>query len=265
MSYILEALKKSEQERERGEVPDIKAVHKSDSHDIGDGGHNVWLWLLAAVVFINGVIFAVVYLGDDETVVAGASSQSSTLASNQQAQPSASSSALPSGGQTAPVRPPTKPVPASKQLTENTQQAKTANTSQSATKTEQGSSPKVIFSKEQLQLDDTVGNAAPVESKSKSPSVTVSTKELSSDSGPTGRISDLPDSIRRQLPSISFGGHIYSSTVERRSVMINGKKRREGENIGSGLVLSEITPRGAVFEFKGYRFRLNALQDWSYQ
>jgi general secretion pathway protein B len=265
MSYILEALKKSEQERGRGEVPDIKAVHKTDSYDTGNRSHSVWIWVLAIVVLINGVIFAVVYLGDDETVVAGVPSQSPTLASEEQAQPSVPPSSLPSVEQTAPVRRQSKSAPAPKQQTANTQQAKTAHTSQSAAKTEQAQSPKVIFSKDQLQLDDTVGNAPPIESESHPPSVTVSTKELSSEPGPTGRISDLPDNIRRQMPSISFGGHIYSSSVERRSVMINGKKRREGENIGSGLVLSEITPRGAVFEYKGYRFRLNALQDWSYQ
>ncbi|MGD8567638.1 MAG: general secretion pathway protein GspB [Gammaproteobacteria bacterium] len=265
MSYILEALKKSEQERERGEVPDIKSVHKTDSLDTGDSRRNVWIWLLALVVFINVVIFAVVYLDDDETVVAKTPSPSSALASRDQAQPPVSSSRSPSGEQSVPQRRQPKSASALKPQTTNSQQAKAAHTSQPAAKTEQAPPPKVVFSKEQLQLDDTVGNTAPVERESTPPSVTVSTKELSSEPGPAGRISDLPDSIRRQLPSISFGGHIYSSSVERRSVMINGKKRREGENLGAGLVLSEITPRGAVFEYKGYRFRLNALQDWSYQ
>ena len=76
-------------------------------------------------------------------------------------------------------------------------------------------------------------------------------------------ISELPDNVRKGIPNIEFAGHVYSSVVERRSVMINGRKMREGDAVSADLFLHAITPEGAEFDYKGYRFKLNALQDWS--
>jgi hypothetical protein len=125
----------------------------------------------------------------------------------------------------------------------------------------------VIFSKERLRRDDNViGNFAEQQeeanirtlgqSKEQNKKIIVEEPVLS--------ISDIPDNVRKKIPSIAFEGHVYSSVPERRSVMINGRKMREGEAIGDELMLKEITTLGAEFEYEGYRFRLNALQDWSF-
>ena len=65
MSYILEALKKSEQERERGNVPDIKSIHSSESDAPKEEKRSWWPYLLALVLLVNGVIFAVVFVGKE--------------------------------------------------------------------------------------------------------------------------------------------------------------------------------------------------------
>lgn len=120
-----------------------------------------------------------------------------------------------------------------------------------------------MFSKEPLKLDNTVGNVESTANKQAEPEKQASISTVQEES--TVLISDIPDEVRKNIPNIAFEGHVYSSTVERRSVMINGKQMREGDAIGSSLVLREITPLGAEFEFKGYRFKLDALQDWSYR
>jgi general secretion pathway protein B len=74
----------------------------------------------------------------------------------------------------------------------------------------------------------------------------------------------LPDYVKRELPAISFAGHVYSSTKSQRSVMLNGKKMREGQEVSKGLMLEEITLEGVVLRAQGYRFKLGALQDWSF-
>jgi general secretion pathway protein B len=253
MSYILEALRKSEQERERdrGEVPDIKSVHTSYNTSETPGRHKAWWWLLAGVVLINGVIFAVVYVGEDETTIAQAPSQ-----------------LLPPSAQTVPDNNPRETARGSSSApakeTENSTPQNPVRQEPSAVASESSnqSTPRVVFSEEPLQLDDSAGDQSSVTVDVTDKSGAQAVEESTADAGP---VSDLPDNVRKQIPSIAFGGHIYSSSVQRRSVMINGKKRREGEVIESGLVLSAITPAGAEFEFQGYRFRLNALQDWSYQ
>jgi len=77
-------------------------------------------------------------------------------------------------------------------------------------------------------------------------------------------IAELPTAVKRNLPEISFAGHVYSSTASQRSVMLNGKKMREGQEVSKGLLLEEITIDGVILRSQGYRFKLGALQDWSF-
>ena len=250
MSYILEALKKSEQERGQGSVPDIKSVHKPEIPGVADSRQRWWLWVLLVVILINGGVFAVVYFGEGDTSDITASAQQPSLADKRQvetvAEPLTSAETI-------------QPATTSTPSTQSQQPPKRQET------VEQAPRSRVVFSSEPLQLDATLGNAVP-DKKDTGTSQTASTvKEPTAESGPAGLVSELPESVRKQIPSIEFGGHVYSSKVKRRSVMINGKRMREGEAVGSGLLLTKITPQGAEFEFQGYRFRLNALQDWSYR
>ncbi len=65
----------------------------------------------------------------------------------------------------------------------------------------------------------------------------------------------LPASVQQELPGISIAFHQYSSTPEERRVMINNIVLRQGELIAPGLKLDQITPDGVVIEYQGYRFR----------
>ena len=51
--------------------------------------------------------------------------------------------------------------------------------------------------------------------------------------------------------------HVYSATPERRFVIINSRKMREGDRSREGLLLEEITPDGVTLEFQGQRFFLH--------
>ena len=84
-------------------------------------------------------------------------------------------------------------------------------------------------------------------------------------SGAVYKVAELPLSVRKNVPSITFSGHVYSSIPANRSVMINGNKMREGQSVTSQLSLKEITTNGAIFKFNGYVFSLNALQDWKFK
>lgn len=58
MSYILDALKKSEQDRGKGAVPGVQTVHSS-SLNYHQEKRSVWPWFLVALVAIN--VAAVIY------------------------------------------------------------------------------------------------------------------------------------------------------------------------------------------------------------
>lgn len=70
--------------------------------------------------------------------------------------------------------------------------------------------------------------------------------------------SELPASMRKQLPPISVAVHAYSSTPADRLVSINGRMLREGDTMAPDLKLEQITPDGMIFAYRGYRFRRSA-------
>ncbi|MEO6743970.1 MAG: general secretion pathway protein GspB [Caldimonas sp.] len=65
---------------------------------------------------------------------------------------------------------------------------------------------------------------------------------------------DLPEEIRRTLPNVAISGSTYSNDRASRMLMINGQIFHEGDVVSNGLVLQQIKPRGAVFSFKGFRY-----------
>jgi len=265
MSYILEALKKSEQERNRGSVPDIKSVHDYIPPPI-TAKRSWWPWVLLAVIGINVVILGVVYLGGN-----GTDARKTTTGSDEIASTNSNHSQASSNTNVAAPTMPSPSVPRNVQKPEPTHIAKVPQENHSKRTTPQQTlqetphkTPRVIVSKVPLTRDNTVGNTAEQQRIE---------AERAKNAVKPGKVkkavallpADLPENIRKQIPNIAFEGHVYSSTVSRRSVMINGKKMRQGDAMSGGLVLKEITPFGAEFEYQGYVFKLNALQDWSYR
>jgi len=67
---------------------------------------------------------------------------------------------------------------------------------------------------------------------------------------------DLPEPIRQQIPPIVLGGYIYSKNPEDRLLLIDKVLRHEGEELAPGLVLEKLQPKAAIFNFKGYRYKM---------
>ncbi|MGV3742329.1 MAG: general secretion pathway protein GspB [Burkholderiaceae bacterium] len=67
---------------------------------------------------------------------------------------------------------------------------------------------------------------------------------------------DLPEHIRRGIPPIAIGGYIYSPNPAERSMLLNNRLIREGEQAASGLILEKMMPKEAVLNYQGQRFRL---------
>ena len=67
---------------------------------------------------------------------------------------------------------------------------------------------------------------------------------------------ELPEAIRRNLPKIAFGGASYSGDKASRMVILNGQVFHEGDTIAPGLVLKQVQQKGAVLAYKGYRYEI---------
>lgn len=67
---------------------------------------------------------------------------------------------------------------------------------------------------------------------------------------------ELPEAIRRQIPTMTVGGSIYSKDAASRFLIINGQIFHEGNKITPDLVLEEIKLKAAVMRFKGQRFSM---------
>jgi general secretion pathway protein B len=66
---------------------------------------------------------------------------------------------------------------------------------------------------------------------------------------------ELPLSLQQELPPMTISVHAYSGRPGDRLVGINNRMLREGEYVVPGLKLEQITPDGMILSYKGYRFR----------
>lgn len=66
--------------------------------------------------------------------------------------------------------------------------------------------------------------------------------------------SELPAHIQRDLPKLVIGGAMYSETPANRMLIINSQVFHEGDKLTPDLVLQEIRLKSAVLKYKGYRY-----------
>ena len=67
---------------------------------------------------------------------------------------------------------------------------------------------------------------------------------------------ELPEDVRRDLPKLVIGGASYSGDAASRMVMINGQIFHEGDQLAPQLVLERIKLKSAVLSYKGYRYEV---------
>ncbi len=69
-------------------------------------------------------------------------------------------------------------------------------------------------------------------------------------------LSELPASVRAELPKLLVSGHVWSEEPSLRLMSVDDRLLHEGGEAAPGLKLQEITSSGAVFVFKGWYFRV---------
>ena len=67
-------------------------------------------------------------------------------------------------------------------------------------------------------------------------------------------ITDLPADIQRELPKLTITGGVYSSNAAQRLLIVNGQVLNEGAEAAPGVQLAQIRPKTAVLVYRGYRY-----------
>ncbi|MFM8899623.1 MAG: general secretion pathway protein GspB [Burkholderiales bacterium] len=70
-------------------------------------------------------------------------------------------------------------------------------------------------------------------------------------------LSELPESIRRELPTLSVGGAMHSNNPASRMLILNGQVFQEGDAVTADLVLEQINLKSAVLVYKGQRYSIS--------
>ena len=69
-------------------------------------------------------------------------------------------------------------------------------------------------------------------------------------------MSQLPEPQRSELPTVVFGGYMYSKNPADRLLLIDKVLRHEGEEVAPGLILEQLQPKAAVMNYRGTRYRV---------
>lgn len=231
MSFILDALRKSEHERQRSTVPGLSQV------PLATPQAQMPRWALAVIGVLGAAVLALggAWMYSARAPAEVAAAPSATVERSVQLPPPAPRSAAPQ--QAAPAR-----VPAG-------ESALSAAAASSTAPSSEGSAP--------ASREDDGGLIAAANSPIAAPSFT-----------PPARLTNLPDDSVA-LPSIAMLAaegvavpplrlelHAFSARPQDRFVFINGRKYKEGDRLTEGPMLVEIAPTGAVLTHAGRRFIL---------
>lgn len=69
-------------------------------------------------------------------------------------------------------------------------------------------------------------------------------------------VRELPDAVQRSLPTVAFGGYMYSANPADRLLLVDKTLRHEGEEVAPGLILEKLLPKAAVMNYRGTRYKV---------
>ncbi|QJW84743.1 general secretion pathway protein GspB [Ramlibacter terrae] len=88
--------------------------------------------------------------------------------------------------------------------------------------------------------------AAPAAAVLKAPAAEVAPRVLA--------MKDLPPDVQRELPKLAITGGVHSDNAAQRMLIVGGQVFSEGATLAPGVVLEQISARAAVLQFRGHRF-----------
>jgi general secretion pathway protein B len=285
MSYILEALKKSEKKREgkQGTLAHM-ATHESSEHKPEPPRRPVWPFLLGLALVINaGVMLLIFWPGETPPPAPSSESSAPVQALAEQTpgetvQQNMTDTSLPattareetlhSASASAKTRKAeidaSAPAPASavSQTAPPQEQPHESAPATAVQAPEKNESKSVAAPIDQSESSVSSNNktqtveAAVPESPAEPEDMILNQGKGTQSNHPLTRYSDLPSALRSQLPALHMSVHAYSGDPSGGLVRVNNKMLRPGNYLEEGLRLKEITREGAIFNYAGQEFLL---------
>jgi len=231
MSYILEALKKVDRERGIGAVPDLATPHepkrpRTRSHR--------WLWIIVMLLSVNAVLVFMSLTDRDAedgkapVSVQGQAEPQPSLTDDPSMQPIQQTAEPPIGG----VPTPEKPVVPGNEQTPSV--------------------GGLVVLPDPADLQNPGASILSEEASN----MRIDAMSTAKDNSQLQSWYELPQEIRNRIDLPRLDVHVYSEDPQKRFIMVNLEKYREGERLAGGLVLEEILPGGMVMSYQGERFRV---------
>jgi len=260
MSYILEALRRAETERERKRrVPGLNAqpVPSPSPEEPGLRRSKAWLWIVVGVS--AGVLLPLLWRAwpsdptGEETTGAHATAAGSVTPQGG-AVTDARPADAPSTPDPLPANPPSAAAPAAPERPPAPRATHTAPKAGATAKAGPTTLPDATTRTANATPPSpaTPGGALPGRATTPAPPAAAA-------SAPEPRLrsmAELPDELRRAVPPLAFGGSVYSEIPAQRMVIFNGQVLREGDAVTDELLLEQIRARSAVMRLRGQRFEI---------
>jgi len=236
MSYILDALRKADQERSIGDVPDLDTPHWNRRRG---GRMRHWVWVAIGLLVVNGVLLAFLFNRDDggKRVPEQAQSRPGLRSSVLQPQPALQPDrgARPESAKHVPLKPMARP--------ERTVMARPRQAVPVVAKAPPASKPATVAP----------GNVAAV---TRAPAIRQA-------EAVQGRAPDIPEwnelslDFRSGFNPPRLDVHVYDDDPSRRFILVDLKRFVEGDMLDSGAKLEKIQPGSIQLYYQGTRFRYN--------
>jgi len=249
MSFILDALRKSDAERQRAVTPGLADVRYASQR----AKRNIWLPILVAVLAANAVFLAVQWLGRDAAPVV--QSQPPALEAPGAAPPATVLPEPPA----ADIRPLAREAA---EFGEPMLEPEVESEFGALPGTVPGPvpAPVIVEAAEGPPVDAATGltpalppaapAAGPAAPEPGTPSRIVASNDL-----PTAE--QLMGSGGLNIPLLNLDLHVYSEAPAGRFVVINAQKYKEGGRLPEGPVVESITKDGVILSNQGRRFTLS--------
>ncbi len=236
MSFILDALKKSESDRQRQSGPALFEVKVAPPRP----RLPLWAVVLGLLLVANAVIVGWLLMRRPAHAETAAAQPASLPAAVPPATAPQVPAAAPASPPLASAVPPTAAAPAAA--------APLAAAPGSAAPPPAAAAPDDTGSEDTAPATDAPPAAAAA------PTLGSHVRRGTADGVPLYQ--DVAAMPNTHVPQLRLDLHVYAQRPEERFVMINMKKLREGDSLPEGVRVDSITPEGAVLTYAGSRFLL---------
>lgn len=237
MSYILDALKRADAERERGALPGLQSRHATMPAAKADRSARNYLWLAAAALALGGM-------------GAGLWFWQTPSGTGRLAAVEPAVQAIPAPPPLAqPAPPPIISMPAPPPAV--TAPRVVASSPPVANRVAPRAAPKPV------PKPAPAASAAAAQPESRPGPVPVAKPAPSQAAPPAVRLlGDLPEDLRSQIPPLVITGSVYSDNPDKRLLLVNNQVLPQGSQAAPEVTLEHIQARSSVFSFRGTRFRV---------